>query len=107
MYEGGHGKNYKTFPHIPDEPSKPRNFCHLWYDQSKKFLIVAYTTFMQVPDFSVHLIFLMSLWIRYTRTSSANSLQLENRIKPYFNIGVPLYKELKRCHLNVNVFTQM
>ena len=26
MYEGGDGKNRKTFPRIPDEPSKPRNF---------------------------------------------------------------------------------
>ena len=26
MYEGGNGKNRKTFPCIPDEPSKPRNF---------------------------------------------------------------------------------
>ena len=26
MYEGGDGKNRETFPCIPDEPSKPRNF---------------------------------------------------------------------------------
>ena len=26
MYEGGDGKNRKTFPRIPDEPSKLRNF---------------------------------------------------------------------------------
>ena len=26
MYEGGDGKNCKTFPHIPDEPSKLQNF---------------------------------------------------------------------------------
>jgi len=26
MYEGGDGKNHETFPYIPDEPSKPRNF---------------------------------------------------------------------------------
>jgi len=26
MYEGGDGKNCETFPRIPDEPSKPRNF---------------------------------------------------------------------------------
>ena len=26
MYEGGDGKNRETFPRIPDEPSKPRNF---------------------------------------------------------------------------------
>jgi len=24
-------KNRKTFPRIPDEPSKPRNFCRLRY----------------------------------------------------------------------------
>ena len=33
MYEGGDGKNRETFPRIPDEPSKPRNFCHLQYAQ--------------------------------------------------------------------------
>jgi len=26
MYKGGDGKNRETFPHIPDEPSKLRNF---------------------------------------------------------------------------------
>ena len=26
MYEGGDEKNRETFPHIPDEPSKPWNF---------------------------------------------------------------------------------
>ena len=26
MHEGGDGKNRETFPRIPDEPSKPRNF---------------------------------------------------------------------------------
>ena len=26
LYEGGDGKNRETFPRIPDEPSKPRNF---------------------------------------------------------------------------------
>ena len=26
MYESSDGKNHETFPHIPDEPSKPRNF---------------------------------------------------------------------------------
>ena len=29
MYEGGDGKNRKTFPHIPDEPNKPQNFSPL------------------------------------------------------------------------------
>ena len=29
MYEGGDGKNRETFPHIPDEPSKPQNFSPL------------------------------------------------------------------------------
>ena len=29
MYEGGDGKNRETFPHIPDEPSKPRNFSFI------------------------------------------------------------------------------
>ena len=36
MHEGGDGKNRKTFPCIPDEPSKPQNFspsnfCRLRY----------------------------------------------------------------------------
>jgi len=26
MYEGGDGQNRKTFPYLPDEPSKPQNF---------------------------------------------------------------------------------
>ena len=25
-------KNHESFPHIPDEPSKPQNFCCLWYE---------------------------------------------------------------------------
>ena len=29
MYEGGDGKNRDTFPHIPDKPSKLRNFSPL------------------------------------------------------------------------------
>jgi len=29
LYEGGDGKNRKTFPRIPDKPSKPRNFSPL------------------------------------------------------------------------------
>jgi len=29
MYEGDDGKNRETFPRIPDEPSKPRNFSPL------------------------------------------------------------------------------
>ena len=33
MYKGGDGKNRETFPRIPDEPSKPRNFCRSRYKQ--------------------------------------------------------------------------
>ena len=43
MYEGGDGKNRETFPRIPDEPSKPRNFhprnfCRLRYMYHSKTL---------------------------------------------------------------------
>ena len=38
MCEGGHGKNRETFLHIPDEPSKPRNFS-----PSKLLLFTVYT----------------------------------------------------------------
>ena len=34
MYEGGDGKNRKTFPRISDEPSKPQNFS-----PSKTFVV--------------------------------------------------------------------
>jgi len=42
MHEGG----CETFPHIPDEPSKPQSFCHLRYGSGPQpnsvFSIICY-----------------------------------------------------------------
>ena len=42
MYEGGDGNNRETFPRIPDEPSKPRNFS-----PSK---LLSFTVLLNLPN---------------------------------------------------------
>ena len=58
MYEGGAWwKNRETFPHIPDEPSKPRTFlvygsCYIWlwlYNQQPQKHIILSFIGMHVP----------------------------------------------------------
>ena len=58
MYEGGDGKNCKTFPRIPDEPSKPQNFSPSklsaeWPQYEINFTIVDATPYRVFANFNV------------------------------------------------------
>jgi len=63
MYEGGDWKNRETFPRIPDEPSKPRNFS------PSKLLSFAVTIYIVLISTIMHLGIFLDLKSHFNLTS--------------------------------------